>query len=239
MPNILLVDDENELRETLAMFFELNEFNVLHAESVDQALSVFKANKVDLIISDFRMPLKTGEDLLKEVKAIDPAQNVIILTGHADIPKETLIDQGALDLLYKPIGGKELVQIAKNVIAPKRKAKREILILEDNAILLESYNDIFTLKGFQVYPTMSQKEAEEKIINKDFNTLICDYNLGAQKSLGFIKKFCKKFPDSLVIILSGDFIDESEYKSLHENSDMIHFIQKPFSIQNLIDLLGN
>ena len=65
---ILLVDDEEHQREPIRGFLSKKGYDVNAAASVNEALSYFALNPVDIVITDFKMPDKTGADLLSECK---------------------------------------------------------------------------------------------------------------------------------------------------------------------------
>lgn len=98
---ILIVDDEELMREFLSEVFEFH--NPLSAANGKEALEIMENQKIDLIISDLKMPEMNGLELLREVKARDENIKVIIITGYAS--PETAVDctqAGAINFLKKP-----------------------------------------------------------------------------------------------------------------------------------------
>ncbi len=121
---VLLVDDEEQFVETLAMRLEARDFAVATAFSGDQALDYLKGNEADVVVLDVLMPGLSGIDTLGMMKKIRPLTEVIMLTGHATV--ETAIEGmklGAFDYLMKPTEIDELV--AKITKARQRKAEQE------------------------------------------------------------------------------------------------------------------
>jgi YesN/AraC family two-component response regulator len=100
---ILLVDDDRAFREELREC--LDEYDVVEAASGPEALKLLKRpNEIDLVILDVMMPGLRGTEVLKEIKARQPEQKVIILTGYSS--KDTAIDalKGRADeYLEKPL----------------------------------------------------------------------------------------------------------------------------------------
>lgn len=102
--NILVVDDEPEIREILADHFRLDGYNVLTAGGGEEALELVKKQNIDFIITDIRMHKGDGEELLVKVRELDPKFPVIVMvTGFSELTREKAIEKGALDLLHKPI----------------------------------------------------------------------------------------------------------------------------------------
>ena len=83
--NLLIVDDEKNIREGLGTSLEMDGYNILLAENGKEGLAQLNSNNVDLIITDLRMPVMSGQDFLKKVISSNPGLPVIILTGHGTI----------------------------------------------------------------------------------------------------------------------------------------------------------
>lgn len=121
---VLLVDDEKEFIDVLAERLETRDFDVSKAYSGDEAVVVLKGKKIDVVILDVLMPVKDGVETLREIKALQPIVEVIMLTGNATV--ESAVEGmkiGAYDYLLKPAETKDLVE--KIVKAYKRKAEQE------------------------------------------------------------------------------------------------------------------
>jgi DNA-binding NtrC family response regulator len=121
---VLLVDDEEQFVETLAMRLEARDYAVATAFNGDQALDHVKAKDVDVVVLDVLMPGLSGADTLREMKKLRPLTEIIMLTGHATVP--TAIEGmklGAFDFLMKPTEIEELVDKINR--AYKRKAEQE------------------------------------------------------------------------------------------------------------------
>jgi CheY-like chemotaxis protein len=107
---ILVVDDEEHLRESILFDFSRKGFNVLSAENGRKAFDLIALNKVDLVISDIRMPGGDGIELLERIRANHPTlPQVIILTGFADVKETDVYAKGAQKVLPKPFERKELI----------------------------------------------------------------------------------------------------------------------------------
>ena len=83
--NILIIDDEKNIREGLAEALELEGYNTFIAENGKIGLERISKGDIDLVITDLRMPEITGEMVLEKVVAENPSVPVIVLTGHGSI----------------------------------------------------------------------------------------------------------------------------------------------------------
>ncbi|MBW2029830.1 MAG: response regulator [Deltaproteobacteria bacterium] len=99
---VLMVDDENEFRETTKKLLTRRGFETILAASGEEAMEKLEENP-DVIVLDIKMPGMDGHEALKEIRRRRPHVPVIMLTGHATMSsaKEALVD-GAFDYLTKP-----------------------------------------------------------------------------------------------------------------------------------------
>jgi signal transduction histidine kinase len=106
---ILLVDDEEGIRNVLNITLTHAGFRVVLASDGDQGLAVFKALKPDIVITDIKMPGIDGIELLREIKQISPETEVIMITGHGDMDLAVKsLQYEAADFITKPIDSEEL-----------------------------------------------------------------------------------------------------------------------------------
>lgn len=131
LPVLLVVDDEQEITTTLADQFR-RDYRVVTAESAETALAILRRHDVSVIISDQRMPEKTGSELLAEACLINPDAVRILLTGYADLDAvvQAVNDGKIFFYLTKPWDNKEI----ETVVA---KALEHNLLLRDNRRLVE------------------------------------------------------------------------------------------------------
>src|SRR5689334_18338898 len=100
---LLIVDDEETLLNTIVFDFKRKGFTVLSADCGDKAFELVKANRIDLVISDIRMPGGDGVSLLEKIRSYDPKiPTVLFLTGFADVTQEECIAKGASKVFSKP-----------------------------------------------------------------------------------------------------------------------------------------
>ena len=121
---ILLVDDEADIREVLEIALQDLGYDVLVAANGEQALQIFKAQSPPLVLTDIKMPSMDGIELLKHIKRENPECEVIMITGHGDMNLAIKsLKHAATDFITKPINVDALE------ISLKR-AREKILIRE-------------------------------------------------------------------------------------------------------------
>ena len=124
--SILIVDDQEMMRGLIVKILGREGYQILTAEDGVAALEVLKEKKVDLIISDMKMPRMGGFDLLKQVKKDYPEIGVIIMTAFGTIPSAvSAIKDGAYDYLTKPFKKDELLHVVNRAL------ERNTLITEN------------------------------------------------------------------------------------------------------------
>jgi two-component system, NtrC family, response regulator PilR len=114
---VLVVDDEQSMREFLEIFFRGEGFDVTTAASVDSALVAVDADDFDVVISDIQMPERSGLDLLHAVKDSAPQTVVIMITAFATTETAiTAMKQGAYDYVTKPFKVDELRLVVEKAL---------------------------------------------------------------------------------------------------------------------------
>jgi response regulator RpfG family c-di-GMP phosphodiesterase len=126
---ILIVDDEEPLRNALARFLQKRGYGVLTASSGPEALERVKADKPGLMLLDVRMPGMSGIDVVPEALGLEPDLAIVMLSGVGDATTATLcMQRGASDYLTKPIA---LPDLAKAV---ERALRRRDTLLQEKGI---------------------------------------------------------------------------------------------------------
>ena len=104
MTSILVVDDDQTVRETLADYFDSLGYVVRAAATATAGRQAAAEHAPDVVLVDLRLPDASGLTLLEALRADDPELGVLVLTGHADVPTAVrAMQQGALDFLEKPV----------------------------------------------------------------------------------------------------------------------------------------
>ena len=114
---ILVVEDEEGMREFLKILLGKEHYQVVACEAGDEAIRRFKDENFHAVITDIKMPGMDGIEVLSAIKGIDPVVPVIIMTGHASM--ETAIDavnKGAFAYLLKQARNEEIKQLVKKAI---------------------------------------------------------------------------------------------------------------------------
>lgn len=155
---ILLVDDEEDIRDVLAISLQDLGYRVTLAENGQKALALFETHGFPIVLTDIKMPVMDGIELLKKIKAMAPETEIIMITGHGDMDLaiESFRNQ-AVEFITKPVDVKNLeiaLERAKEKIIVKKHLldythNLERLVLEKSKALAnagrESSTDLTTI----------------------------------------------------------------------------------------------
>ena len=118
---ILIIEDEKDILELLSGLLESEGYNIITASNGRDGLQNFQEHNPDLVLTDVRMPIMDGIEVLREIKAKESDTEVIILTGHSD--ETTAIDclrLGAYDYYCKPLEDIDVLLAAVERVLEKR-----------------------------------------------------------------------------------------------------------------------
>jgi len=135
---ILLVDDDKNILEVLKMRLESKGYSIATSENGIDAIDRIKKEKINLVISDLRMSVMNGMEMMQEITNIDPELPIIILTAHGSIENAVeAMQKGAYSYITKPFDDEDLLLHIKNALE-KQRLTSEIKNLK--GILKEKYS---------------------------------------------------------------------------------------------------
>jgi two-component system NtrC family response regulator len=140
---ILLVDDEEPQRRVLAGFLKKRGYDVEAVGDADEALRVVSSRTVDLVLTDLRMPGRSGVELLEAVRGINPEIPVVVMTAYGTVASAVdAMKRGAADYLGKPVDLDELEVLVARTL--ERRA-----LVSENRELREQLESRYRLAGLE------------------------------------------------------------------------------------------
>src|SRR5512139_2422182 len=122
---ILIIDDEPNLRRSLALILQRAGYAVTTAADAREALQNMQAGAFDLAFLDLKLPDRSGMSLLPELRQLQPDMPILILTAHATLETAmAAVRQGARDYLIKPIDPSHILARVEEVLAEQARPKR-------------------------------------------------------------------------------------------------------------------
>ncbi len=205
--NILLVDDEQPIREALLLLLKNAEYRISGCGSGQEAVQHLENEQFDIVVTDLFLPDITGIDILKKAKELSPAIEVILITGHASA--ETAVramKEGAFDYITKPLNIEEL-----RVIITKAIEKQQIL--SENISLKKQLRDKYEFSNIIGSSPAMQKVFSRitKVIKTDSTVLVLGdsgtgkeliakaiHSNGPRRDKPFIAVHCGAIPENLL-----------------------------------------
>lgn len=152
--SILIVDDEDAQRSVLKGYLEKKGYRIFSASSGNEGIKIVQNNIIDIILSDFKMPDKTGLEVLEEVKKINPEISFVILTAYGTIENAVkAMRLGAFDYISKPVDLDELDLMIERIIENRN-------LKSENQILKNQLKEKFKIDSF-----ISQSPKMEEVLS--------------------------------------------------------------------------
>jgi DNA-binding response OmpR family regulator len=138
MQKIVVVEDDESLRETIAVMLEREGFSPILAGDGRQGYKEMLAQRPDLLLTDLRLPEMNGVDLCKAVRTAQLSTPIIVLSAIADeIDKVVLLEMGADDYVVKPFGTRELMARIRAVLRRVSPDRQKTLSFGDVEVDME------------------------------------------------------------------------------------------------------
>ena len=207
MEKILVVDDEQGLREVLSIMLKRTGYAVTSVADGEEAVELLSKEIFDLVITDLRMPNVDGMEVLKAAKSASPETVVLVITAFATADSAVeAMKQGAYDYLTKPFQVDEVQLIIRNALEKRRLTTENILLKREMA----SQSSFAQLVG-QSEAMQKVFEVVRKVADSKSNVLICGesgtgkelvaraihYN-SSRSSMPFVAVNCSAVPETLL-----------------------------------------
>ncbi|MBN1982731.1 MAG: sigma-54-dependent Fis family transcriptional regulator [Chitinivibrionales bacterium] len=166
MAKILIVDDEGKMRALIAMALDAFGHHILEAENGLAALELVQSQHPDLVITDIRMPVMSGLELLQKIKQSEPQTEVIVMTAFADATTGIeAMRGGALEYVTKPFEMEELLLLVKQACEKHR-------LLSENESLRDAVGKHYSLDTLSSKSKMMQEVLRQAKIVAGYDTTV-------------------------------------------------------------------
>ncbi len=153
--SILIVDDEESVRDSLYNWFIEDDYQVKCAEDANTALALLESENFDIILADIKMPGMDGLEMLRRIKSIRQDAIIIIMTAFATVDTAVqALKDGAYDYVTKPFDPDDLSHLVRN-------ATKQIILTEENNLLKER---VVSLEN--VEDMVGRSEAMKKVLQE-------------------------------------------------------------------------
>lgn len=242
-PTILLVDDEERILRSLRMLF-FTGYNVLMTTDAHEAIRILREQRVHVIVSDQRMPIMQGSELLGIARETSPATMRILLTGYSDLEASIAsVNEGEVfRYLLKPWNAADVKEVVAQAAAiaqatfatqqspiaaviETEKQKLRILVMDSDQATASAVEEILQHRA-EVIWAQDEEHAKEILAHQNVSLVVADLTMGG-KSVSYILKTVKQFnPQTQTIVLTS-FNDTSHLIELINQAQIIRYLPKP------------
>ena len=155
MFNVLVVEDDKNLKKLMVTYLKRNNYTVFEASNGIQALDIIDKQYIDLVISDVMMPEMDGFELLNELRTSNYEIPIMLITAKGDISdKKQGFILGADDYMVKPVDMEEMILRVSVLLKRVKSANKRKIVIGD---LIIDYDQLSVTKHGKVY-NLAQKE---------------------------------------------------------------------------------
>lgn len=208
--NILIVDDEKSIRETLKIILSNLKYNVFIAQDGFEAISIIKSNIIDIMVTDLRMPGMDGIELMQKALEIDSSIETIFISAYTDIKAAVkVVKMGAFDYIEKSFSTDELIFTIEKAIELRK-------LKEENRSLRRRIEGKYNYDGVIAKSDAMQKiiDMVSRVANSKANILLTgESGVGKDVIANYIHKKSNRSKNSFIVINCGaipDNLIESE-----------------------------
>jgi DNA-binding NtrC family response regulator len=222
MRTYLFVDDNRAFAENLAEIVRDLGDEVEVATGGVQALEQLKARRFDALVTDMRMPVMSGAELVQALRRVDPEIPVIVASAYSgDDDLAVARNEGLLAILSKPVDLQRLIELL-------RSARRAgiVALIEDDEQLLDNLSEAFRSKGFTALTASSVVETERLAPVRPF-AAVCDLRVKGGPDGEAMRRLLQKFPGLPTLVMTAH--DSTAAPAPH-----VELFRKPFETEALL-----
>ncbi len=220
--NILIVDDEIDLLETLGDIFESKGYNVTMVEDGIKALELLKKKYFDIVLMDLKMPGISGVESFKEVKNLHPSAAIIMMTaGSIKEEIREAVGAGVDAVVDKPFNVKKLVATIESILE-----RPLILVVDDRGEDRETLRDILVDRNYRAFVAKNGYEAIDIVRKSDFDIILLDIRMPGMDGMEVLEVVKEIKPNIGVVMMTGYSSEGLAGKSLEKGAYTC--LYKPF-----------
>jgi CheY-like chemotaxis protein len=261
---VLVVEDDALVRATVQAYLETLGYRVLGAANAEEAVRATEGaeQRIDLVVSDVMMPGRLGGDLARELRERRPDLRILFMSAHSrdELARLGRIEPGA-PFLEKPFAQAELGRAARAILggpppaeaggtsAPaeahseitlvERRARRRLLVVDDNADLAESLQEGLELEGHEVAVAYTGAEALRIARTLRPHAVLCDLELGeAMSGYEVARSLRREEPVRALFLVAFTGFEAASCRSAALAAGFDAVVTKPVGLEQIEQLLA-
>ena len=229
---ILIVDDEENMRRTLADILVDEGYDVTTAGTGEEAVKLCEKGDHKVILMDVRMPGIGGVEAFRQIRRHQEGIRVILMSAFSvDALKEAALDEGAIAFLAKPLDLEKVIDLVDEV------KETAILVVEDDEKAAGLLSENLKEEGYRVTIAKTAHDALELVEQIRFDLVFLDANLPSMNGLELYLAIKKITPTAVAIMISGmeKEFEEIAKEAVRRNAYTI--VRKPLDIDHILGML--
>jgi len=239
-PTLLLVDDEERILRSLRMLFFMD-YSIRMTTDANEAIRILREERVHVIVSDQRMPVMQGSELLRIAREVSPHTMRILLTGYSDFAASVAsVNEGEVfRYLLKPWVGSDVKETVAEAAAiaeasfaaeppagqPAASAKPRVLIMDQDEDTLQAVRDILQDRC-DIIQAVDVQHALEVLAQQDVAVVVADLQLG-HDNVSSVLKTIKRFNPRTQSIVVSSLNDTGRLVDLINQAQIARYLPKP------------
>lgn len=231
---ILVVDDDLDHAESLAVILEMEGHMVTIAGSGEEALEKFSAGEFDLSFLDLKLPGMNGVEVLAEMRRRRPGSRAVLMTGYR---VEQLIAQaigeGALRVLRKPFEIEEVLTLVREI-----EPRGIVLVADDDPDFAASAEQLLSDAGYRVLVANTGSEAIERATSEPVDVLVLDLRLPVLDGLDVYLELKRRGRELPTILVTAYRTEEADAIDVLRSMSVTGCLFKPFEPTELLNAVN-
>jgi DNA-binding NtrC family response regulator len=229
---VLIVDDEINMRKTLAEILRDEGFSIATAGTGEEAVALCREQRFEVVLMDVRMPGMSGVEAFRQIRRHQEGVRVILMSAYSiEDLKEAALDEGAIAFLSKPLDLDQVISLVAEV------HDTTILVVESDDDTAALLRENLSQRGYRVTIAESSHDALELVEQIRFDLVFLDTDLPVMNGLELYLAIKRITPSAVAIMIAGM---EQEFERIAREAvrrNAYTVIRKPLDIDRVLQLL--
>lgn len=228
---ILVVDDDLDHAESLAVILEMEGHMVTIAGSGEEALEKFSAGEFDLSFLDLKLPGMNGVEVLAEMRRRRPGSRAVLMTGYrVEQLIAQAIDEGALRVLRKPFEIEEVLTLVREI-----EPRGIVLVADDDPDFAASAEQLLSDAGYRVLVANTGSQAIERATSEPVDVLVLDLRLPVLDGLDVYLELKRRGRELPTVLVTAYRTGEADSIDVLRSMSVTGCLFKPFEPTELLN----
>lgn len=229
---VLIVDDETNMRKTLADILAHEGYVVTTASSGEEAVDICAAAPQDVVLMDVRMPGIDGFEALRRIRQTSAEARIILMSAYTinELRRQAL-EEGAIAVLPKPLDIEKVVRLIGDI------KSTSILIVENDQPVAQSLGDLLRDRGYRVMLTESPQSALELVERIRFDLVFIETRLPSISGLDLYLAIRRLTPGVAAIMIADGTADSESMAVEAIRQTAYAFVRKPLNPSEVLRLI--